>query len=134
MHGRWFQSVAMVAVAMLAGSLQPVSLRAQDVVFSGRVTSEAGQPLSGANVAIPELGVGSVAAVDGRYAFTVSQSRVNGRTINVVARYIGFKPKRLPVTITGGRVEHDFVLERDVLNLQEIVVTGTSDAMSKLNT
>jgi TonB-linked SusC/RagA family outer membrane protein len=101
---------------------------AQNVVFSGRVTSANGQALAGANVAITELGVGGVASQDGRYTFTVDEARLRGRAINVTAKFIGYKPKRLPVTITGNRVEHDFVLDRDVLNLEEVVVTGTSAA------
>ena len=80
---------------------------AQNVVFAGKVTTEGGQPLAGANVGITELGVGSVAAADGKYSFTVDQTRLRGRTINVTAKFIGYKPKRLPVTISGNRVEHD---------------------------
>ncbi|HEV8216340.1 MAG TPA: hypothetical protein VGP95_10910, partial [Gemmatimonadaceae bacterium] len=38
---------------------------AQNVVFSGKVTTEGGQPLAGANVGITEIGVGTVAATDG---------------------------------------------------------------------
>lgn len=134
MHGPRSTRAPITATAVLALTLGAGRLLAQDVVFSGRVTSQAGQPLGGANVGIPELGVGTVATIEGRYTFTVSQGRVGGRTVNVVARYIGYKPKRLPVTITGTRVEHDFALEKDVLNLEEMVVTGTSDAMSKLKT
>src|SRR5690348_2038397 len=134
MHGPRSTRAPITATAVLALTLGAGRLLAQDVVFSGRVTSQAGQPLGGANVGIPELGVGTVATIEGRYTFTVTQGRVGGRTVNVVARYIGYKPKRLPVTITGTRVEHDFALEKDVLNLEEMVVTGTSDAMSKLKT
>ena len=134
MQGRRIDRLFFQLATALAITLAPAALLAQDVIFSGRVTSQAGQPLAGANVAIPEIGVGGVANVEGHYNFTVSQSRINGRSVNVVARYIGYKPKRLPVTVTSGRVEHDFVLERDILNLQEVVVTGTSDAMSKLKT
>src|SRR5512146_2847074 len=50
------------------------------------------------------------------------------------ARFIGYKPKRLPVTITGNRFEHDFALARDVLNLEEVVVTGTSAATEQKKT
>src|SRR3954471_7241803 len=107
---------------------------AQSVVFSGKVTTSGGQPLAGANVGITELGVGSVAATDGKYSFTVDQGRLGGRSLNVTARFIGYKPKRLPVTISGTRVEHDFVLERDVLNLEEVVVTGTSAATEQKKT
>ncbi|MEO5568885.1 MAG: TonB-dependent receptor plug domain-containing protein, partial [Gemmatimonadaceae bacterium] len=101
---------------------------AQAVVFSGRVTSMAGQPLSGASVVITELGVGASAAVDGKYTFTVDESRIRGRSFNIVARSIGYKPKRIPITVTGGRVDNDFVLDRDVLQLDQVVVTGTSAA------
>lgn len=101
---------------------------AQSAVFSGRVSSVGGQPLGGANVSITELGVGGVADAEGRYTFTVDVAGRAGRSVTVVARYIGYKPKRLPVTLTAGRTEHDFQLERDVLNLEEVVVTGTSEA------
>ena len=107
---------------------------AQNAVVTGRVTSTAGQPLGGANVAIPELGVGSIADATGHYTFTVTVSGRTGQAVNIVARYIGYKPKRLPVTLTAGRVEHDFVLDRDILNLEEVVVTGTSEATSQKKT
>ena len=120
------------SIALLLAS----TASAQTVTFSGRVTAQAGQPLPGANVGITELGVGGVATTDGRYAFTVDQTRIQGRTLNVTARFIGYKPKRLPVTIAQatGRIEHDFVLERDVLNLEEVVVTGTSAATEQKKT
>src|SRR5207253_8355329 len=107
MHGPRFTRALLRAAALIGIALGTGRLAAQDVVFSGRITSQAGQPLGGANVAIPELGVGTVATVEGRYNFTVAQSRVNGRTVNVVARYIGYKPNRLTITISGLRVEHD---------------------------
>ncbi|HSQ29358.1 MAG TPA: SusC/RagA family TonB-linked outer membrane protein [Gemmatimonadaceae bacterium] len=122
------------AAIALAGLLVAGVASAQNVEFSGKVTSEAGQPLAGANVGITELGVGSVAGPDGRYAFTVDQSKLRNRTLNVTARFIGYKPKRLPVTITGNRFDHDFVLARDVLNLEEVVVTGTSAATEQKKT
>ena len=103
-------------------------------VITGRVTSTAGQPLGGANVAIPELGVGSIADGNGRYNFTVTVSSRTGQAVNIIARYIGYKPKRLPITLSAGQVQHDFVLDRDILNLEEVVVTGTSEATSQKKT
>ena len=122
--------------ALTAGLVATSALSAQTVTFTGRVTAEGGQPLAGANIGITELGVGSVAATDGKYTFTVDQSRISGRSLNVVARFIGYKPKRLPVSMQPGtgRIEHDFVLERDVLNLEEVVVTGTSAATEQKKT
>ena len=123
---------ALTALAVLA--ICSSLAAAQNAVVTGTVTSTAGQPLGGANVAIPELGVGSIADANGHYTFTVDVGSRSGRAVNIVARYIGYKPKRLPVTLTAGRVEHDFVLERDILNLEEVVVTGTSEATSQKKT
>jgi TonB-linked SusC/RagA family outer membrane protein len=126
---------ARTAVTALGAVIMLSSVAAaQNAVVTGRVTSNAGQPLGGANVAIPELGVGSIADANGHYNFTVSVASRSGQQVNIVARYIGYKPKRLPVTLTAGQVDHDFVLDRDVLNLEEVVVTGTSEATSQKKT
>src|SRR3954469_11025876 len=114
MLGSWLRltfpkRAALTALTALVAFAANVA-SAQSVVFSGKVTTSGGQPLAGANVGITELGVGSVAATDGKYSFTVDQGRLGGRSLNVTARFIGYKPKRLPVTISGTRVEHDFVL------------------------
>ena len=135
MHGSWLRltfpkRAALTALVAFAANVAS----AQNVVFSGKVSTEGGQPLAGANVGITEIGVGTVAATDGKYSFTVDQARLRGRTLNVTARFIGYKPKRMPVTISGNRVDHDFVLERDVLNLEEVVVTGTSAATEQKKT
>lgn len=127
---RRFLAVAGAAVALTMGA---TAAEAQNAVFTGRVTSIAG-PLGGASVGIPELGVGGITGVDGRYSFTVDVGRASGRSVTVVVRYIGYKPKRMPVTLTAGRIEKDFELERDVLSLEQVVVTGVSDATSQTKT
>jgi TonB-linked SusC/RagA family outer membrane protein len=119
---------AVVALAVFAGAAY-----GQSAVFAGKVTT-LGQPLGGASVGIPEFGVGSVTAPDGRYNFTVDVSRGRGRSVQVVARYIGYKPKTMVVTLAAGRVDKDFELEKDILNLEQVVVTGVSGATSQKNT
>jgi TonB-linked SusC/RagA family outer membrane protein len=123
-----------IAVVLFGIALWVTPAAAQTVVVTGRVLTAGQQPLAGASVSIPELGVGSVASVDGRFTFTVDAARARGRQVNLVARYIGYKPKRLPVTITGARIEHEFVLDRDVLQLEQVVVTGVSEATSQRKT
>jgi len=112
------------AVVLFAGTAV-----AQDAVFTGRVTTS-GLPLGGASVGIPELGVGAVTSVDGQYNFTVAIGSRAGRTVTVMAKAIGYKPKILAVPLAAGSVTKDFELERDVLNLEQVVVTGVSDATS----
>ncbi len=106
---------------------------AQSVTFTGRVTS-AGQPLGGASVGIVELGVGATTAVDGRYTFTVNIATNAGRDVTLRARAIGYSPKQGSVTLAAGRVEKDFALDKDVLNLDQVVVTGVGDATSTRKT
>ena len=119
---------AIAAVAVFASAAQ-----AQNQVFSGKVTST-GQPLGGANVGIPEIGAGTITTVDGKYTFTVDVAKYGGRSVNLVVRFIGYKPKRLPITIAAGRIDKDYDLEKDVLNLEQIVVTGVADATSQKKT
>jgi TonB-linked SusC/RagA family outer membrane protein len=123
--------IPIVAIAILACA--GTASAQQLAVYSGRVTSE-GRPLGGASVGIPTLGVGAVTSIDGRYNFTVDVSGKTGRTVDLVARFIGHKPKRLPLVLTVGRVDKDFDLEKDILNLEQIVVTGVGDATSQKNT
>jgi TonB-linked SusC/RagA family outer membrane protein len=128
------RNAAKALTALAAVVLCSSAAAAQTAVFTGRVTSTGGQPLGGANVAIPDLGVGGVADATGRYTFTVDVGNRAGRQVNVTARYIGYRPQRLPVTLTAGRIEQNFSLERDVLSLEEVVVTGTSEATSQRKT
>ncbi len=134
MQARWCSRVLSVAAALFVAALAASTARAQSVVFSGKVTAQSGQPLGGANVGLPELGIGGVAAEDGKYSFTIDQGRVRGRALNLVVRAIGYKPKRLPLSDVQGSVTKDFVLERDILNLEAVVVTGTSEATSQKKT
>src|SRR5258708_2085207 len=127
MHRSWLRRSFGIPTALVLTLFAAKAASAQ-VVFSGRVSGGNGQPLAGASVTVTELGVGGIAAVDGKYLFAVADARVRGRTVTVSARIIGYKPKALSVTVTGGRGDHDFVLERDVLQLEEVVTTGTSAA------
>jgi TonB-linked SusC/RagA family outer membrane protein len=130
----WLTKVLFLPGAMLFLLAGARVTAAQNVTFSGRVTTSDGQPLAGASVGVTEMGAGAITSEQGRYSFYIASSLVNGKTVNVVARHIGYKPKRMPITVSGGVVEKDFALDRDVLQLEEVVVTGTSGATSQLKT
>jgi TonB-linked SusC/RagA family outer membrane protein len=128
MERSWLKKVLLLPAA-IAFLLTGASLaKAQSVTFSGRVTSSDGQPLAGASVGITDLEVGAVTNEQGQYTFTARAARATGRTLIVVARHIGYKPARYTARISTDAVQHDFSLERDVLHLNEVVVTGTSAA------
>lgn len=106
---------------------------AQSATFSGKVTT-GGQPLGGASVGIVELGVGATTAVDGTYQFVVPLGQNANRGVTLRVRAIGYTPKQAPVTLAAGRIEKDFELAKDVLNLEQVVVTGVGDATSQKKT
>jgi TonB-dependent SusC/RagA subfamily outer membrane receptor len=116
------------AVAAAVVAVASVAEAQRGGVVTGRVTT-LGQPLGGASVGIPELGVGGITATDGRYSFAVPLA-ATGKVVTLQARFIGYKPKRERITVAE-RVEKDFELEKDVLSLEQVVVTGVSDATSQ---
>jgi len=75
-----------------AFALLPVALAAQQpTVITGRVTSTAGTPLSGAQVTVPDLGLGATARGDGSYTVLIPAARVPTGPIRVTARLIGYQ-------------------------------------------
>ena len=129
----WIRRSLQVTSALASLALFTSVAWSQSMVFAGKVTSQ-GQPLGGASVGLPDIGAGGITDVDGKYSFRVDVSRARGRTLNLTARYIGYKPKMAPVVIAAGRIDKDFELEKDVLNLEQVVVTGVSGATSQKNT
>jgi TonB-linked SusC/RagA family outer membrane protein len=118
----------LVGGAMVAVTATQASAQAQAATITGRVASEAGQPLSAANVYITELNISVATNESGVYTLTVAGPRVSGQTLYLRARAIGFAPSSKQVTITGGRQTVDFTLRPDINRLSQVVVTGVSGA------
>ena len=114
---------ALVALPALLAAQQPVTI-------TGKVTSDAGQPLSQVEVAIPTMGLGALTKEDGRYALVIPGARVSGQTVSLVARRLGYKSQTAQVTLSSGGVSHDFTLAANPLQLGEVVVTGAGTATS----
>src|SRR6266567_1259822 len=108
----------------------------EPVTITGKVTSDAGQPLGQVEVAIPSMGLGGLSRDDGSFTVVVPGARVSGQTVMLVGRRLGYKSQSAQVTLTsgGGGVAHDFVLAANPLQLGEVVVTGagTSAAANAL--
>ncbi len=123
-------------IAVLALAAVPAAtLRAQvPGALIGRVTNEDGNPLAGASVAIPSLGVGGVTRTDGSYTVALPAGRITGQPVTVTARAIGYKPESVELTLIAAEQTHDFVLASNPLQLGELVVTGagTSSEVEKI--
>ena len=114
----------LLLAAMFLGS---GAAAAQQALITGKVTA-GGTPLGGATITVPALaGVGTVSDEAGNYRLAVS-SRLE--TVVILARAIGYKPSRVTVTMANNRGEANFSLEKDVLNLEQVVVTGQNQEIS----
>ncbi len=105
---------------------------AQQVLISGKVTSESGQPVIGANVAvnIQNQLFGGVANERGAYSFSVPTRLAARQDVQLSARFFGFQPMKKTVTLTGSAMTVDFVLKADPFRLTELVITGVSSETS----
>ena len=122
-------------VLALAVGAVATTVRAQDAgaVIVGKITTDKGVAVSGATVAITDLGLASASDDNGNYVLTVPALRTKGQATHLVARRIGFAPASFPVTLTPGRQTLDISLKQDVARLEEMVVTGVAGATSAKN-
>ncbi|MFB6231347.1 MAG: SusC/RagA family TonB-linked outer membrane protein [Salinibacter sp.] len=121
---KWAQAFAGLAAVLF---LMPATALGQQATLTGTVTdSTDGKPLPGANVSVPTLGpsVGTVTTPEGEYTLTIPARRVRGQTVTVRVRFVGFKTATKQVELTSGVTEVDFTLARDILQTDELVVTG----------
>jgi TonB-linked SusC/RagA family outer membrane protein len=98
---------------------------------TGRVTSDKGGPVPYATVAIPTIGVGTQTDAAGRYVLSIPAARLTGRQVQLEARLIGFKPNFQTITLSPGRIEQNFVLASNPLQLGEVVVTGSGTTTTR---
>ena len=96
---------------------------------TGRVVDEAGAPVASVQVFVDRTTLGTITHDDGTYALI----QVPEGTHLLRTRLIGFRPESATVTVVAGQpVTHDFTIRRDPLQLQAIVVTGTSAPTANL--
>lgn len=121
---RWMAAVLAIVAA-------PAAALAQGQVITGKVSAEGGVNVQLATVFITELSIGVQTNAQGVYTLTVPAARVNGASVNLRVRAIGYRPEAFPLTVAAGRVEHDFVLKVDVNRLSEVVVTGSIEGTER---
>ncbi|HEY4733740.1 MAG TPA: SusC/RagA family TonB-linked outer membrane protein [Gemmatimonadaceae bacterium] len=106
----------------------PVLAQGQEAVIGGRVISDQGQPLAGANVFIPELNVSVTTNASGAFTINIPAARVRGQPVVLRARAIGYQPGSNPIALSAGTQSVDFNLKKDLTELSAVVVTGVTRA------
>ena len=96
------------------------------VMVSGTVTDEStGEGLAGVNVVISGTSTGTITAIDGNYTLQVPDNNTT-----LLFSYVGYLTNQMTV---GSASQLDVTLEADVLNLEEIVVTGLASSIKRSN-
>lgn len=123
-----------MAIALLGAILAivtPGQATAQNAVINGKVTSEFGQAIEGANVYITDLSTSVATNASGDYTINIPNARVTGVQVNLRVRAVGYSPQVRPVRITAGTQTFNFAMKQDVNRLDEIVVTGTVEGTER---
>ncbi|HLU88232.1 MAG TPA: TonB-dependent receptor [Cyclobacteriaceae bacterium] len=94
---------------------EPGSEEIADITVTGTVVDQNGDPIPGATVSIPELGLGTATDIDGRYSLTVP----DGATL--VFSFVGFQSQSIAV---GNQRVINVTLAEDISALDEVVVVG----------
>ncbi|WP_119080641.1 SusC/RagA family TonB-linked outer membrane protein [Chitinophaga alhagiae] len=109
-----FQLLACVAIAQ--------------VRISGKVTSPSGDALPGITVQLRGTSTGATTDAEGRYNFTTN-AKPGNYTLDFSG--IGFKSAPQGITIGSSPVTADAVMQDDVLNMDEVVVIGSTLRQSR---
>jgi TonB-linked SusC/RagA family outer membrane protein len=115
--------LALLALLLLP-ALPSLAAAQQGATISGRVTSDAGEPLANTSVFLQGSNIGSLTGEDGRYSFPVAAQNVTGGAATLVARRIGFRQASVQIQLTGGEITQDIVLETMPTQLQAVVTTA----------
>ncbi len=123
-----FQSlvVAVLLVTLFAGTLFAQTGRG---VIRGKVTETAtGDPMVGTNVIIKDTNMGAATDIEGNFQINM----VPPGTYTIEASFTGYKKHSMEVNVRAGDVTTvEISLDQDVLNLDEVIVTGMGGSQIK---
>jgi len=122
--GRWLHLPLLLAMLLLC------SVVSAQVTISGKVTVAANASAANVSVTIRNTGVGTTTDANG--AFSISANLKPGKYVLEFSG-VGLKTKTANVDVTAGKSAYtaDAALDDDVLGLDEVVVTGTSQGTTK---
>jgi TonB-linked SusC/RagA family outer membrane protein len=102
--------------------------------ISGTVRNDAGTGLAVATVFVEGLGIGTTTRENGEYTVTVPAARVQGQTVTLSVRLIGYRPRTAQIVLRPGAITQDFTLATNPMQLGEVVITGagTTTEVEKL--
>jgi TonB-dependent SusC/RagA subfamily outer membrane receptor len=110
--------------------LQAQESRKSYVITGEVVEAKGGVALTGANILIEGTTLGTVTKLDGKFSFL---ARLAPGPYKLTARFVGYKKQTRDLNLAGAETVDAgrFSLAEDLLQIDEIVVTGTAIATEK---
>ncbi|MBI2407626.1 MAG: SusC/RagA family TonB-linked outer membrane protein [Gemmatimonadetes bacterium] len=121
-----FRWITTAVLALLFGG--SASALAQNATITGKILSDAGQPLYGANVVIEALQISVGTSASGVYTIVVPGARARGQSVVMRVRAIGYQPVVQNVVLNAGTQTFNFEMKIDVNRLNQVVITGVTGA------
>lgn len=118
--------VPLLIFSLLLMSFIPIKAQ---LTIQGKIVDNNNVPIPLANIWVVGTHLGTASDRDGEYSIRIQTPSELGTVIEV--RFIGYKTQRESVLVTSGTVELNFVLETDILELDQVVKTGISEAVPK---
>lgn len=115
---------SLLLCVVLGPAYLPVHSYAQRATVNGTVVDEYGSPLIGVNVSVEELLFGASTDENGQFSIAIPFRLVRERSITLRVEAAGYLHATQTATLVRGIQTFDFLLERDLLMLDEPVVTG----------
>lgn len=105
-------------------ALSESKMKLQGATLSGRVTEEGtDRPLASARVFVDGTTLAAVTGEEGRYGI----AGVPGGALTISVRLIGYAPQQRLITVPAdGGVEANFVLRKQAISLDQVLITGTA--------
>ncbi|MBS2211413.1 TonB-dependent receptor [Carboxylicivirga mesophila] len=94
-----------------------LTIHAQNLTITGKVTDSSGQPIPGASIVIKTTTIGTISDIDGNYSLT---GKLSPESI-LVYSFVGMKTQEV---LVGNQATIDVTMQDDVHGLTEVVVVG----------
>jgi len=82
--------------------VSPEQAQAQSAIITGKVTSQFGQNVEGAQIYINDLNISVPTNAQGEYTINIPPSRASGQQVNLRVRALGYAPEVRPIRVTAG--------------------------------
>ncbi len=100
----------------------------QTGTLSGVITDALKQPIPGVSVIIDGTSQGASSDFNGNYEIT----NVSDGTYVVTVSFVGYKSVSQQITFNAANASQNFILQEDLLSLDEVIITGSSNPKTKL--